>query len=604
MSFIKSFFTTLLATVVAIFVSSFLFIVAVSIFVGVLVSQSGDSDKPHIKQNSILKLSFKNFSIQDYDAVDSSPIDGLLDDAEIISISDIRESIIYAANDPKIKAISIETDFRKIDFPYLNIILDAIDTFKLSKKPVWAYGDSYSQTSYVLSSVADNIYMSSIDRIDLRGISISNMYLKDFFSKIGVEFMVYKRGKYKSAVEPYSANNMSPNSKYQLEQIANQYWNEYLNVINDKRGISKKTIDSLTNLYSLGDSKNALKYGFIDGIIYKDEYKDSLEAAIKIIDTEKTHWVKLGKYASFVNIKQNEDEENSGIEKKEIAVLYAQGTIMEESGMDEVAINNDFLEGMDDIYENEEIKGLVLRVNSPGGSGTLSEKIWRKIEKIKEKMPVVVSMGKYAASGGYYIASGAEQIFAERTTLTGSIGVFGIFPNIKKLLDKGEIHRDVIKTHEMSDVASLAVDNVNGRWNNVLDKGIGRFYTTFLERVAKGRKLTVEQVDLVAQGRVWTGKDALNVGLVDQLGGLQDALAYLYKKLDIKKNEVEIKEFPLKKSKLDEIFSQLSPKYVKSKIINQILPESIKQNLPFLMNDDFKKSGIWLQNPNIIEINN
>ena len=440
-----------------------------------------------------------------------------------IGLDNVLDAIKKAKGNDDIKGIYIEAGMFSPDtYASMQAIRRALSDFKKSGKWIIAYADNYSQGTYYLASVADNIYMNPEGMVDWHGIGSNPMFFKDMMQKFGVKIQLSKVGTYKSAPEMFTADHMSDANREQVSVYINGIWDNVLKEVSESRKIS---IDSLNayadNLITFSDSKTLIDKKLIDGVLYTDEVKDLVKKQLKIDADDDIHQLTL---ADMANVKSDDDE------GEQIAVYYAFGDIVDGSGnglpsngteIDSKKVCKDLAKLADD----DDVKAVVLRVNSGGGSAYASEQIWRSMELLKKKKPVVVSMGGMAASGGYYISCGSQWIVAEPTTLTGSIGIFGMFPDVSGLLkDKLGVKFDEVKTNKHSTFGTNARP-FNEEEMNYLNTYVDRGYKLFRKRVADGRKLSVDAVEQVAQGRVWLGQDAIKHHLVDELGGLDAAVA-------------------------------------------------------------------------------
>ena len=395
---------------------------------------------------------------------------------------------------------------------------DALEDFKKSGKFVMAYANTYSQKEYYLNSVANTIYINPVGDFDFKGLSAELMFFKDLQEKSGVKMEVIRHGKYKSAVEPFLDNKMSEANKEQTMSLLNSVWSSVLADISKSRNISVAKLNEIASGLLARTPEMAKAEKLVDVIAYEDVYHDAIRKKLKVDKDEDYNKISIKDYAQKV---ATTSESNDSQDK--IAVIYAQGEIMSGEGdfntIGEGSMNRSLIE----VRKDKNVKAIVLRINSPGGNALTSDLIWREIELTKKVKPVVVSMGNYAASGGYYIACNANKIFAENNTITGSIGVFGILPNFTPLATKIGIHTEQVKTNENASEYSPFVP-MDEKFKAVTQESVEHIYKTFVSHVAVGRKMTVAQVDSIGQGRVWSGEQALKIGLVDKIGGLDDAI--------------------------------------------------------------------------------
>ena len=529
-----NFLRNLLAAILGTLIAFGLIFMMMFIFIG-LVSSSEDSIE--IKQNSVLELQL-NRPISDYvgnNALD--PFSSIFEQAQ--GLDEILHAITVAKDDEDIKGISLNNNFLLAGLAQTQAIRKALEEFKSSGKFVYAYADFYPQKDYYLASVADSIFVNPVGALDFRGLSSEVLFFKDLQEKTGVKLEVIRHGKYKSAVEPFIANEMSEANRTQISELIGSLWNSVIEEVSDSRGILPEALNTIADTLGGRTPEFAQQSGLLDGVVFYDEYEKKLKHAIDSVLDEEPNLVTLDEYV----IRSNKKVVNKGSEK--VAVVFAQGEILYGEGGPDVIGQGIITEAIRDARDDEKVKAIVLRVNSPGGSALTSDIIWREIELAKEKKPVVVSMGNVAASGGYYIAAGADKIFAEPTTITGSIGVFGTIPNMTELAADIGINAEQVGTNKNS-VEYSVFEPMTDDFRNLVKEGIEDTYETFLDRVAKGRGISVAEVDSLAQGRVWSGVDAQRNGLVDELGNLEDAIAEAAEMAELK--EYGIKKFPKYKS--------------------------------------------------------
>jgi protease-4 len=397
-------------------------------------------------------------------------------------------------------------------------VRDALEDFKKSGKFVLAYSNSYSQQEYYLNSVANSVYLNPVGDMEFKGLSSDLLFFKDFQDKTGVKMEVIRHGKYKSAVEPFLENKMSDANREQITALLNSIWNSVTIDIAKSRNITVQKLNEIANGLLARTPEMAKAQKLVDVVAYEDVYHNAIKKLLKVNTKEDYESVSIIDYTqNYITTSVPTDAVN------EIAIIYAQGDI--ESGEGDVNIIGEgaMRRSIIEARNNEDVKAIVLRIDSPGGNALTSDLIWREIELAKKVKPVVVSMGNYAASGGYYIACNANTIFAENNTITGSIGVFGILPNFSGLSTKMGIHSEQVNTHQNAGNYNPFAP-IDEKFKAVTLEGVEKVYTTFVTHVAKGRKMTFAQVDAIAQGRVWTGSDAIKLGLVDKIGGLDDAV--------------------------------------------------------------------------------
>ena len=552
MSFIKR----VLSTVTGIFV--FLIICFFGILLlGVLFSSESD-DLVKVRSNSVLELKL-DFPINDYAGKTKFVEYPFLNEDKKNGLFNIIDAINYAETDDKIKGISIDNNFINAGISQTKALRGALDKFKASGKFVVAYGDIYSQKDYYLSSVADTIYLNPVGMMEFKGLYTERLYFKDFQEKSGFKMEVVRLGKYKSAVEPFLASEMSDNNREQISVYLNSLWNEMKLDISKSRSIPVDRLNRIADSLLARNPNLAKSSNLIDKIAYHDEYLNGMKYALGIDSEKDLNLIEVADYSEYASNKLK-----ANYNKNKIAVIFAEGDIMYAEGEKGIVGHGAINRSLQKARKDDKIKAIVLRVNSPGGSALASELIWREIELTKKVKPVIVSMGDLAASGGYYIASNAHKIIAEPTTITGSIGVFGMLPNGKNLADNVGINAEQVVTNKNAVTYSF-FEPLNTEQRRFIKEGILDIYDLFSKRVAEGRNLTREQVETIAQGRVWTGADAVKNGLVDELGGLDLALKYAAEAADIQ--EYKIKEFPVFEKNLDKMLEDLGLAKAKETIL-------------------------------------
>ncbi|WP_026724309.1 signal peptide peptidase SppA [Flavobacterium sasangense] len=512
------FLGNVLATIVGLFVFSIIAFFGI-IIIGVIAGSSDETVT--VKNNSVIELDLSKVSL-DY-AGKTNYKDFNYFEAHHDGVTDILNAIEAAKTDDKIKGISILNNQSQLGLAQSKAVRDKLEDFKKSGKFVYAYANFYTQGEYYLNSVADQVYLNPMGEVDFKGLSSEIIYMKELQEKSGVKFEVIRHGKYKSAVEPFLAQEMSSENREQMTVLLNSVWSTIVEDIAKSRKLSIAQLNAIANTLGARTPDLALANKLVDKVAYEDEYHDMIRAKLKLDKKEKYDIVSITDYAKTA-ASTVEDYSKKDI----IAVIYAQGEIAGGEGDVNVIGEGSIKRSLQEARENDDVKAIVLRVNSPGGSALTSELIWREIEITKKTKPVVVSMGNYAASGGYYIAANADRIFAEPNTITGSIGVFGMLPNMNQLGKNIGINAEQVKTHENASGYSI-FEPIDENFKGYILESIEKTYATFLQRVADGRKMTTEQVDAIAQGRVWTGVDAQKLGLVDEIGGLDTAIKYAAK---------------------------------------------------------------------------
>ncbi|WP_067148196.1 signal peptide peptidase SppA [Pseudotamlana agarivorans] len=555
-----SFFKRVLSTLTGIILFCMLCVVGL-IIVGVIAG-STSSDTVSIKPNSVLNLKL-DFPIKDYAGKIEFKQYTFLNESKKNGLFNIIDAINYAATDDNIKGISIDNNFVDAGITQVKALRGALLKFKESGKFVVAYADVFSQKDYYLSSVADTIYINPAGMMEFKGLYSERLYFKDFQEKSGVKMEVVRLGKYKSAVEPFLSNEMSDNNREQISVYLNALWKDIKQDISVTRKVPVDQLNLIADSLLARTPKLAKSSGLVDKIAYHDEYVNGMKKAIGVKKKETLEMVSIFDYSNYASSKIRDYSA-----KDRIAVIYAQGDIMYGEGDENTIGQGSMNASLKKAREDEKVKAVVLRINSPGGSALASELIWREIELTKKVKPVIVSMGDLAASGGYYIASNAHKIIAEPTTITGSIGVFGMLPNGKQLAENMGINAEQVITNTNAVTYSF-FEPLSEAQHKYIKEGIIDIYDLFSTRVSDGRNLTREQVEEIAQGRVWTGSDAIKIGLVDELGGLDLALKRAAEAANIE--TYRINEFPVFEKDLDKMLREFGLVKAKETILEEEL---------------------------------
>lgn len=511
--FLMKFLRNLLASILGCLVA---FGILFGMFMIFLALVSSADDGVVVKKNSILEISFTE-PIRDYLGKDETdPFSGYWNDEA--GLDEIIHAIKVAGGDEKIKGISLTTSFVQAGLAQVQEIRKALKDFKATGKFIYAHSDFFTQKDYYLASVADELYLNPVGGMDFKGLSTEVLYFKDLQEKTGIKMEVIRHGKYKSAVEPYLSDTMSPENREQIQELITSLWDEMVGEIGASRGISTDRLNTVADTLGGRTPEFAVASGLIDGNLYFDEYENLMKESLGVDKDDDLNYVGFQDYIPLASgTKYN-------VGKNKVAVIYAQGEIYFGEGSKEFIGQGLITRALQKAAKSESVKAIVLRVDSPGGSALVSDIIWREVELAKKEKPVVVSFGNVAASGGYYIGVGGDKIFAEPTTITGSIGVFGTIPNVSGLAGDIGINAEQVGTNKNSVDYSL-FEPMSNSFRDVVQEGIEDTYNTFLERVAAGRNMSVEEVDVLAQGRVWSGVDAKKNGLIDELGNLEDAIA-------------------------------------------------------------------------------
>lgn len=526
----------------------------------IAASALSGSEKAHVKNNSVLTLDF-NTNIIDSPSEDSPEMFSFNAEKEKnVLIFDMIEAIKKAKSDDKIKGISIETDGLRAGMTQLDDIRAALQDFKKSGKFVYAYGNNVSQPAYYLGSVADKYFLNPAGGIELKGLSTEILYMKNFIDKYGIGMQIIRHGKYKSAVEPFLRDDMSPENKEQISTMLKDLWSG-----NSEKMAASRKIDTaqfrtvVDSLYGMIPDLS-LQHKLADQLIQKTEYDNLIRTKLNLKEKDKLNKISFTKYISSYS-EDNVKKDN------QVAVLYASGAIYNGEGYDAVYSEN-FVKEIKKLTENDKVKAVVFRINSPGGSANASDEILFELQQLRKKKPLIVSFGDYAASGGYYIAMGADKIYSEPNTLTGSIGVFGMIPNFKEIANKNGLSSHAVTTNANSNMYS-PINGVTSGGISMMTRSVEQTYKRFVYFVTQNRKKSFEQIDEIGGGRVWSGTRAKQLGLVDELGSLNDAINYAAQKA--KMTDYNVAAYPKKVSPFEQFFKnmeedELSARLIKNKI--------------------------------------
>ena len=525
-----------------------------------LIGNAGDGVV--VRENSVLKISISEPVYDYYGADESDPFAGLFEEGQ--GLDELLHAIKVAKTDNRIQGISIKNNFLLAGLAQTQELRKALEDFKESGKKIYALSDYYSQKDYYLASVADKVFLNPQGLMDFKGLSSEVLYYKKLQEKSGVKMEVIRHGKYKSAVEPFLSDTMSEENRTQIKELLGSVWNQMLTDIADSRNVSIADLNTIADTLGARTPQMAMNSGLLDGLRYQDEYQNDWKEALGVGQEEDINVISLSDYVSVTKTK----DLLAG--KDKIAIVFAQGEILYGEGNRDVIGQGTLMRALRKARENDNVKAVVLRVNSPGGSSLVSDIIWREVVLTKEVKPVVVSFGNVAASGGYYLAVGADKIFAEPTTITGSIGVFGTIPNIAELSEDIGINAEQVGTN-VNSVDYSFFEPMKERFRKQLEEGVEMTYNTFLERVAEGRDMTKEAVNEVAQGRVWSGVDAMELGLVDELGNLDDAVAAAAEMVGL--DGYGIRKYPKYKSDFERFMEDFSS--TKLKIGESIIKEEL-----------------------------
>ena len=583
----KNFIKTVLANVVALFIAGIL-LPFFLLFVIIIIGSMSSADKDiKIKENSVLTIDFKS-KVVEHENESESSIFEIKEDAEL-KYQDILNAIETAKNDDKIKGISIELDDIDAGITQIDDIRKSLEDFKKSNKFVYAYGNNVSQASYYLGSVADQYFLNPVGGIELKGLSSEVVFLKEFAEKYGININVIRHGNFKSAVEPFLRNEMSPENKEQMTTLLNDAWGEISSKIIQSRKLDATEFKTVVDSLYATIPDLSLKYKLADKLVQKSEYDEIIKNKLNVGKDEKLNKVSIRNYAfSQVDTKTNDNK---------IAVLYASGTIYNGNRYSDI-YSERYIQYIKDLAQDDNIKAVVLRVNSPGGSANASDEILYELQQLKQKKPLIISFGDYAASGGYYISMAGDRIFAQNNTITGSIGVFGVIPDAKNLANRNGIYSDVVSTNANSNMMS-PFSGLSSGTLAITQRSVVNTYNRFVHFVSKNRKKTFEEIDAVGSGRVWSGKRAKEIGLVDEIGSLNDAVKYAASKANIA--EYEAVSYPAKVDKFEQIMSSLKQESITTNYVKSQMGEENYQLFKVFADQNFRNS-IQMTMPYIIRI--
>ena len=583
----KNFIKTVLANVIALFIAGLL-LPFFLLFIIVIIGSASSSDKDiKINENSVLTIDFKSKIVEHENESEASMFD-LKDDAEL-KYQDILNAIETAKNDDKIKGISIELDDIDAGITQIDDIRKSLEDFKKSNKFVYAYGNNVSQASYYLGSVADQYFLNPVGGIELKGLSSEVVFLKEFAEKYGININVIRHGNFKAAVEPFLRNEMSPENKEQMTALLNDTWGEISSKIIQSRKLDATEFKTVVDSLYATIPDLSLKHKLADKLVQKSEYEEIIKNKLNVGKDEKLNKVSIRNYAfSQVDTKTNDNK---------IAVLYASGTIYNGNKYSDIHSER-YIQYIKNLAQDDNIKAVVLRVNSPGGSANASDEILYELQQLKQKKPLITSFGDYAASGGYYISMAGDRIFAQNNTITGSIGVFGVIPDAKNLANRNGIYSDVVSTNANSNMIS-PFSGLSSGTLAIAQRSVVNTYNRFVHFVSKNRNKTAEEVDAVGSGRVWSGKRAKEIGLVDEIGSLNDAVKYAANKANIA--EYEAVSYPEKVDKFEQIMGSLRQGNIAESYVKSQISEENYQLFKVFSDQNFKNS-IQMAMPYIIRI--
>ncbi len=508
MKFLRNLLASIIGSIVAFGIIFFMFLIFISL--------AGAEEGVVVKKNSVLELTLP-LPISDYTGTDEAdPFAGLFENSQ--GLDEVLHAIRVAKEDDEISGISINSNFLLAGTSQAQAIRRALADFKESGKFVYAYGDIFLQKDYYLASVADSVFINPVGSMDFKGLSAEVLYYKSLQEKTGVKMEVVRQGKFKGAVEPFLDDEMSDENREQITALLNGVWEAMLDEIAESRSLTTIQLNEIADTLGARTPQYAKTSRLIDDILFRDEYDSIIKQRVGVKADKKYNSIALSDYVEVANTKRL----NKG--KDRITIIFAEGEILYGQGSPDYIGQGIMAKALAKARDDDRVKAVVLRVNSPGGSALTSDIIWREVTQTRRQKPVVVSMGDVAASGGYYIAVGADKIFAESTSITGSIGVFGTIPNISELAADIGVNAEQVGTNKNA-VDYSFFEPMSDNFRAYLQEGVASTYKTFLERVAEGRNMEMDAVEEIAQGRVWSGQDAKKLGLVDEIGGLEDAIA-------------------------------------------------------------------------------
>lgn len=555
----KEFLRSMLATIAGIIVVGFIFFILSLFTITGFIAMS--ESETTVRENSIFLLDLTGNVSERYQ---QNPLDQILGEKQTTyGLDDILSSIKKAKENENIKGIYLNAGAYNCSTASLQAIRNALVDFKESGKFIVAYSGMYTQSAYYIASVADKIIVNPSGNIMWHGLSAQTIFFTDLLKKVGIEMQIFRVGTYKSAVEPFTETAMSQANREQTQAFVSSLWEQFVTDVSASRNLTPERLNELADLnMDFQPAETYIENGLADTLMYKDGVLTYLK---KLTDCKEDQELSVLTLNDMTNVKRNTPKDKSG---NIIAVYYAYGEIDSQADIayDEGINSEKVIKDLRKLRENKDVKAVVLRVNSPGGSAYASEQIWREVSLLKEEKPVIVSMGDYAASGGYYISCAATQIVAEPTTLTGSIGIFGMFPDVSKLVnDKLDIHIDGVKTNQLSDIGIINRP-FNPEEQALIQNMVNEGYELFTKRCADGRNIPIEELKKIAEGRVWTGAMAKELKLVDELGGLDKAIAIAADTANVE--NYTILSYPAKEDIFTSLLNINGERYIKSKVKN------------------------------------
>ena len=569
MNFFKHFLASVLGTVVAFIIIGVLLFVGIASMATLITAE--EMQVAEIKSESILRLDLDQPIYDNIPAAQELEVALGLNE-ETYKFYDLVQAIRKASQEEKIKAIDLVAQYPQLGWSQAQTLRKALEEFRASGKLVYAHGDYFSQKGYYIASVSDSIFLHPMGGMEFKGLAAEVLYYKDFQEKYGLKMEVIRHGKYKSAVEPYLENEMSESNRMQIDEMLQSVWTTVQEAVGASRQMNREQLDAIANSLSASLPEDARANGLIDGLLYEDDYTQKLKDIIN--SEEKLRVVEVQQLIG------NNGLYTKGVRDR-IAVIYAQGPVLYGEGSEFVIGQEVFLDAIEEATNNRRVKAIVLRIDSPGGSALTSDILWKALMEAKKKKPLVVSMGNVAASGGYYLAAAGDEIYANDLTITGSIGVFATVPNAKSFAESYGINAQHVQTHDNALGISLFKAPEGGARASI-KKGITHVYDTFKQRVAEGRGLSLDEVEQIAQGRVWMGPAALDNGLIDGLGGMDEALAAAARLAEIE--EYNLISYPKIEPEFDDIIGVMGPLGKAMVPLQGILPKEVEVFLSRLNN--------------------
>ncbi|MEQ8909070.1 MAG: signal peptide peptidase SppA [Vicingaceae bacterium] len=553
--FFKFMFASMLGFLLTIGIATFIFFVTIS----AIIASAEDTKEPKIASNTILHIKFEN-AIQDRPS--NNPFENIdfstFEDKTPLSLKNILDNIEKAKVDDRIKGIYLDIPYLKANMATTEEIREALIDFKTSGKFIISYSENYGQGEYYLASVADEIYLNPAGEMNFKGYAATLLFFKDALNRLDVDMQVIRHGKFKSAIEPFIRNDMSAENRKQYEELIGSIWASRLEKIAGSRNLTVDKLNEIADSLTIRIAEDAKKNGLVDELLFEDEVKKRLVEKSEVESEDELNFLALKKFNKAKRkLKDGDDgDKEKWNSKNKVALIYAEGEIVSGESRDGSMGSETIAKAIKEARQDKKVKAIVLRVNSPGGSALASDVMWREVKLAKAEKPVVVSMGDVAASGGYYISCGANKIFAESSTITGSIGVFGLIPNMEGMLNnKLGIHTDRVTTNTYSDGLS-SLRPLAKKERTALREMIEHIYDEFTQKVADGRNMTQAEVDSIGQGRVWSGLSALKIGLVDEIGGLDNAILAAVEMAELE--DYKLKELPAREDPIQKMMSEFA----------------------------------------------